>query len=243
MLSRIFDLDNPVMRFLGDLFDLLMLNLITVALCIPIITAGPALTALHYMTLKMARGEQTYILAPYFKSFKENFRQSAVIGLIYIAAIAVFAIDLWIFRSGVMDLPQVMRIMIVAVAIVLYLLFLWVIPLQAHFENTIRGTFRNSTLMSLAHFPRTLAMAAIWLLPIACAVISYQLWPIVMMFGLSAPAFLCAKVYSPAFKQFEPEVEEETPDEYFTMDDADLDAFAQDLSTTFGAQDDESDEK
>lgn len=232
MLDKIFDIDNPVMRFLTDLFDLMILNLITILLCIPVVTAAPAMTALYYISLKMARKEQSYIVRPYFQSFKENFKQSFLIGLIFIAAAMVIAVDFNIVVNNE-AMPAALRMGIVVVTIILFMLFLWVLPLQSHFVNTIGTTFKNSILMSLANFPRTLLMTAIWLIPVAIALLAYQLWPLLILFGLSAPAFLCAKVYSPVFKRFEPEPEPETADEAFSMDESDLDKFAEDLHDTF----------
>lgn len=233
MLNKIFDMDNPVMRFLTLLFDLMILNLITVLLCIPVVTAVPALVALHYMTLKMARDEQSYIIAPYFKSFKENFKQAFLLGLILLAGVAVLAVDIHIVWGEGSSSPQAMRIAVTAGTIIIVLLFSWIIPLQSHFVNTIGTTLRNSVLMALGNFPRTLLMAAIWLIPVAIAWASYALWPLIVLFGLSAPAFLCAKVYSPVFRRFEPEPEEETPDEQFSMSEADLEQFSKDLDDTF----------
>lgn len=237
MLDKIFDLDNPVMRFLTDLFDLLILNLITLVLCIPVVTAVPALTALHHVTLKMARDEQSYIVKTYFQSFARNFKQAFVIGLLFIAA-AIIAYTDWRLIAGMQDLfPQPLRILFMAAVIVVILLLSWTIPLQAHFENPIRGTLRNSMLLSVANFPRTLLMIVIWLIPAALVFVSYAAWAVVFMFGLSAPAFVCAKIYSPVFKRFEPEQEPETADELFSMDDADLDALAKDLHETFDSED------
>lgn len=237
MLNKIFDLDNPVMRFLSGLFDLVVLNLLTVLLCIPIVTAVPALIALHHITLKMARHEQSYIVKPYFQSFKENFKQGFLIGLIFLAAIMVFAVDYNIVFVQATGLATGLKIAVVAVTLIVVLLFMWVIPLQAHFFNPIMTTLRNSVLMSLANFPRTLLMALIWLLPVAVALISVAIWPIDMFVGLSGPAYLSAKVYGPAFKRFEPEVEEPVADESFNMDESELDSFAQDLHDTFDHND------
>ena len=60
----------------------MILNLLTLICCIPIITAGDAMTALYYMTVKMVKNEECYIVKGYFKSFKENFKQATIIWLI-----------------------------------------------------------------------------------------------------------------------------------------------------------------
>ena len=43
---KLFNLDSPVMVFLTKVANLMILNLLTIICCIPIITVGPAVTAL-----------------------------------------------------------------------------------------------------------------------------------------------------------------------------------------------------
>ena len=62
------------MQILNKVADLMILNILTVFCCIPIITAGASMTAMHYVALKMARNEECYIARDFFKSFKLNFR-------------------------------------------------------------------------------------------------------------------------------------------------------------------------
>ncbi len=50
-MDKLFNLDSPVMRALNKMADLLWLNVLTVLLCIPVITGGAALTAMHYNLL------------------------------------------------------------------------------------------------------------------------------------------------------------------------------------------------
>ena len=73
---KIFDLDSPLMQFLNKMADLLWLNILTFICCIPIVTIGASLTAMHYMALKMVRNEECYITRGFFKSFKENWSSS-----------------------------------------------------------------------------------------------------------------------------------------------------------------------
>ena len=68
-MGRIFDMDSPVMRFLGRLADLMILNLVTLLCCLPVVTIGASLTAMHYVLLKMVRNEESYIVRSFFKSY------------------------------------------------------------------------------------------------------------------------------------------------------------------------------
>ena len=63
----IFNMESSFMRALGKIADLMILNVLTILLCLPVITGGAAITALHYMCLKLVRNEEGYILKGYFK--------------------------------------------------------------------------------------------------------------------------------------------------------------------------------
>ena len=69
-MGKLFNIDSPVMRFLGKVADLMILNLVTLLCCIPVVTIGASLTAMHYVLLKMVRNEESYIVRSIFKSFK-----------------------------------------------------------------------------------------------------------------------------------------------------------------------------
>ena len=81
-MGSLFNLDNPIWRFMGKLVDVFILTLLWAVCCIPIITIGPASTAVYYVTLKLVRDEESYTVRSFFKSFKENFKQGSVIGII-----------------------------------------------------------------------------------------------------------------------------------------------------------------
>ena len=72
-MGKLFDLDSPIMNFLGKLADLIILNILAFICCIPIVTAGASMTALYYVCLKMVRNNEGYIMKSFFKSFKQNF--------------------------------------------------------------------------------------------------------------------------------------------------------------------------
>ena len=78
---------------MGRAADLFMLNVVFVICCLPVVTIGASLTALHYVTLKMARNEESYIIRSFFKSFKQNFKQSTIINLIMLLIAGVLYFD------------------------------------------------------------------------------------------------------------------------------------------------------
>lgn len=206
-MGGLFNLDSPIMRFLGRMADLLWLNILTLFLCILIIPAGAALTALNYMCLKIVRGEDCYITKGYFKSFKENFKQATLIWLLVLVIMAVLYGDYRIMTQSTIQFPTALKVVITAVTLVLVLVFMYVFPVLSHYENTIRNTFKNAAVMALVSLPKTLLMLVIWCLPVATILISERLIPFVLFFGISVPTLLCAYLYNGTFRRFEPAVE------------------------------------
>ena len=91
--------DSPLMIFLSNLTDIIVLNVLCFICCLPVITIGPSVTAMHYITLKIARDEEIYVLRDYFKAFKENFKQSIIAWMVFLVITAVFFLDYVILKD------------------------------------------------------------------------------------------------------------------------------------------------
>ena len=72
MASKLFDYDNPFFMFMSRIWDLMILNFLAVLLCLPVITAGASVTALYYITLKMAEDRESHIYRSFLKAFRDN---------------------------------------------------------------------------------------------------------------------------------------------------------------------------
>lgn len=208
-MSRFFDMDSPVMRFLSKVADLLILNIITALCCIPIITIGASMTALHYVLLKMVRNEEGYIVRSFFKSFKENFKQATIIWAIILAFILVFVGDLFIMNYAAIAFPTVLKMILLALAFFVFIVCIYVFPVLSRFDNSIRNTWKNALFMSVLSLPKTILMVIIYAVPIVLIFFVPMAIPFVLMFGIAAPAYFCAMLYSGTFKRFEPEEEQE----------------------------------
>ena len=98
-MDRLFNMDNKFFTVMGRVADLIMLNVVFLICCLPIVTIGASLTALHYVTLKMARNEESYIIRSFFKSFKQNFKQATIINLIMLLFGGLLYLDLNIINN------------------------------------------------------------------------------------------------------------------------------------------------
>lgn len=210
---KLFDLDSPLINFLNKVADLMWLNILALVCCIPIFTAGASLTALHYMALKIVRNEECYITRGFFKSFKENFKQGTAIWFILLLAIGVIVGDFYIIIKMEVELHNIIKIVIMAAAILVLFTATFAFPVLAKFDNTIKRTLKNAFVMSILQFPKTMLMIVISVLPWIAGAFIYQIIPLVFLFGLSAPAWISAMLYNKFFQKLEDQIAAETAPE------------------------------
>ncbi len=205
---KIFSIDSPLMRVLGKISDLMILNFLVLLMCIPVVTAGAAFTAMHYCALKLVRGHESSIPKQFFHSFKDNFRQATVIWLIFLGIVAIFVVDFLYLGAGRNDLGGFVLGGILAFFGMILFVGTMVYPLLARFVNTVRNTIKTAFVYSFRHFLRTLLMLAANLFPLSLFVIfngyfGIMLFPLILCFGFTAPAYICAKLYDKPFQKAE----------------------------------------
>ena len=207
-MRSIFDMDSGFFRALSRVADLMILNLIFVACCIPVVTIGPALTAMYYVTLKMVENEEGYILRGFFKSFRQNFRQALIIWLIFLLLGFLLVIDLLILRDSPGLVLQIMRVFIMATFVVYFMAMTYVFPTLAKFDNTVRATMKNALFMSILDFPRTVIMLVITGLSIFITLLNgFTFWYgilIWIMLGFSCIAYVNSRFFTRIFKKYIP---------------------------------------
>lgn len=204
---KFFNLDSPVMRFLSRMGDLMLLNVLAVVFSLPVITAGASFTALHYVCLKLVRGEEGYLAKDFVKSFKQNFKQATIIWAFGLVIIAIFVCDYFILLNGE-NMPQGLGTIVIAISIIIFYVTRYVFPVLSHFENTVGKTIKNGVFMSILATPKSICMAVLEIAPLVILFYTVRLIPLVLFFGLSLPAYLGAMMYNGTFKRFEPESEE-----------------------------------
>ena len=203
-MGAIFNLDNPVWNFMSKVADLIILNLLAIVCSIPVVTVGASWTAMYFVTIRMVKKEESYIIKDFFRSFKENFKQATIIWLLALAAIAVFAGDVVIYR---MIPEQIPRVLMIAVLILAYLVLgtiVYVFPLLSRFHNTIKGTIKNGFLVSLVNVPYTFIFLILLAVPFLFAFFFLEMAPFVLLFGFSLPAYISSIFWVKIFRKFEP---------------------------------------
>ena len=218
-MGNFFSMDSKFFTFMGKVADLMILNVLCIICCIPIVTAGPAITAMFYVTLKMVRNEESYIVKGFFKSFKENLKQGILINLIMLLFGALILIDLRIMGNMEGSVYKALYTVFLAFGVVYIMIFLYIYPVLAKFYNSIKNTFVNALLMSIRHLPYTFLMALVTAAPVAAIIfipsegVQSGLMLAGIMIGFSLVAYINSYFFVKIFDNYIPKEEEMSEEE------------------------------
>ena len=202
---NLFSINSPVMRFLERVFDIIVLNLMTLILCIPIVTAGAAITAL-YKTLFDIRQEKGRTVIGFWQTFRAEFRPAMLLGILTLVATAAYGGYLFLLYPQLAAERAWAWITVAAIGALFFFPMTFIFPLFAKFENTVKKTIVNAFYMSIRHLPVTLimlVMQAAWLVSMflvpAQAPVILLAW---FFFGIALPAYIGSGLFLRVFKQY-----------------------------------------
>ena len=103
-----------------------------------------------------------------------------------------------------------MQVLLAAASLVLLAVGLYLFPIQARYQNTIRANCRNALLLAVRHFPRTVLLALTVLIPLGLLLygsteLFLLLGVLMLLMGGSVIAGIQAKILLPMFRQHENE--------------------------------------
>ena len=218
-MNRFFGLDSPFFKVMTKVADFIILNFLVLVFSIPVITIGPAFTAMYYVALKEVRGQEGYLWRDFWKSFKQNFKQGFIIELIVAAAFAVLYINIitcykWSYEGSTVG--QILMFLNIGLGIICIASLIYLFPLLAQSTNTVKNTLFNSLLMAMKHLPQTIVLLLITG-GLIYAVMSY---PLFIFFFIGLMAYVQSYIISRIFKPYMPK-EEPLRDTYEVPDDVD----------------------
>lgn len=212
-MKGILNLNNPFFRFMNRVADLIILNLLCIVCCLPVITIGPAITAMFYVTLKMVRNEECYVIKGYFHSFRDNLKQGILIHIIMLFIAAIMFVDIyfcWQIQADIL-LCKILVGLFSALAVVYLMVFIYIYPLLARFSNTTKNMFLNALLMSIRHLPQTIVMIILTVVPFVI-MFSHSIildWGLLLyaLVGFSGMATLSSFIFVKIFDKYTPKTE------------------------------------
>lgn len=162
-MKGIFNWDSPLIQKLALLTNLVALNILWLLCCIPVFTAGAATTALYYTVIQYADGESDEIFRPFFRSFRQNFKQATLLWVPLLMLLVLLVFDgLFLAINGG---NPALWIAFIALTWVYLMLHTHLFPLLARFEMKTKALLSTAVSLFMLHLPTSLLMAAMNLLP------------------------------------------------------------------------------
>jgi uncharacterized membrane protein YesL len=200
-MNKFFNDSNPFWTAMGMIFDMFVLNILWLICSIPLFTIGASTTAFYYVMIDIARGESPYIAKTFFKSFRQNFKQGVLLGLIVMFTGAFLLIDIYLCYKSQSGIFSFFLFFFGIIFLFWCFTTLYLFPLLSKFDKSTKEIFILAFTLSIKHFPRSLAM-------LLAAVIGIWLCHLLAGFILIVPAlvvFCQTIVFLPILKPYLPE--------------------------------------
>lgn len=202
-MREFFHYDGGYTQIISKIFDALVLGLLWLLLCLPVITAGAATTALYYALIKSLRNNRGYAVREFWHGFRTNWRQATVIWIVMAALFIACIGNLRILSLDLVTANEAtafLLVLYIAVLIVVVAFALYVFPSISRFEGTVLWFVRLALFMTVRYLGTTL----ICLLVLLMAGILIWRLPILILLLPSGVCYLISTFMERVLKRHEP---------------------------------------
>lgn len=156
--GKLFDMDNPVWKYLGRIWDAIWLTILWFVCSLPVITIGASSTAASYVALKVMKDEEGSLTKQFFYSFKQNFKQATIIWLVALLFTIVLGVNFWFYYQLNNAFSKVFMIVLIVLSVVFTMVLHYIFPVLAKFDNSTKNLLIMSFVMALENINWTVFM-------------------------------------------------------------------------------------
>jgi len=207
MRQKLFSGDNVFFRLMGKIGDFMCLNFLFLLSCLPVVTAGAAVSALYEVLYDISLKKDGGCFRKYIRAFRKLLGRAAAYWIICLF-LAVFLI---LGISGVRLMDGGVRIFFQAVSVVLILLWTGALSfglvLISRTDFSVKETFRNAVLVTVGSFPQFILNVLITCLPVLFflkggrLIVSFFM-PLFALFGIPLVGYVKMHVYRQVLKKY-----------------------------------------
>lgn len=197
--SNLFNMENPVWRGLGKIWDAACLTILWLVFSLPVVTMGASFTAVNYAAMKILKDEDEFVAKQFFSSFKQNFKQSSLIWLGSVLAAAVLGVNLWFYYHIEHFIGRILIILLIVLTYLFLAILHYIFAVLARFSNSIKNLLILSFLLAMRNFGWTFFMVTASVCVFAVCI--FYCAPL-LIFSVGALALLDAWVLNPIFEQY-----------------------------------------
>ncbi len=216
-MGNFFNAQNGIFRIFGKITDILWVSFLWVICCIPIITIGPATTALYHTSYKcIRRNQQGSLAADFFGVFKSNFKVSTISGIIaeVILVVTYIGSDAFVHNFNGQNIGVIGAYAFFILFVFFVGVFCYMFPVLSRFSFEVGGLFAISLKLAIRHILSTIIL----LIFVAGSVAMIIMYWIPAFFMPALCALASSFVLEPIFNKYTP-----TPQEVEVIQDENQD--------------------
>lgn len=195
------------MEFLNKLGEIIILNIVFLICCVPIVTAGSALTSFYYAMIKSVRRERgNGLIREFMSSMKRTLGRGSLLTIGVVVWMGLLFFGRRMALAGAEDAAALASetestvtfpVVLYGAAIVISIgVLIYIFPVFSRFEMKMTQIIKLSFVMCLRFLPVTVAIAAGsavigWLLfywlPVACILVVPGIWCYAVTFLMEKP--------------------------------------------------------
>ena len=203
-MSGFFSMDGPFYKIGSLIADIMILSFYWLLFSIPLFTIGSSTTALYYVMTRRITNREGYLFRDFWTSFKSNFKQTTIIWLIFLVVYYILYINIRNINvvGGMRNIVFPVQICFL---IEVTLCSLYIFPLNARFELTLKDSFKTAFFMANRHL-----LTSICCVIIAGAIV-YATMATVILFlvAMGLYVFLTSYLFLRIFKKYRPEIDQD----------------------------------
>jgi len=169
----LFDINNPVMRWIIKIFDCMCLSFLWVIVSLPVITIGASTTALFAVVHRYIRLEEGSLWGTFWQAFREDFKRSTLCWLVCLLLFVLLIVDGLVFRTMALQ-GQLLGKLYWLILLLLAIAVTWMAYLFAYaqrFSGSVKDVLRLSFLLMVLHPVKAVTTLAIVLGGVALVVL------------------------------------------------------------------------
>ena len=148
-------LDTSLYRWLERATDFFLLNLIWLAVCLPVVTIFPSTAAMFGVVRDWVRKKEGSLTRTFITRFRENLGQSLLVGAVW----TVFGVALFLDFVMANQLSYWAEIISKSVLVLVSTVYafgsVYLFPVMVHYETDWKTVIKNSLLISIGRMPTT----------------------------------------------------------------------------------------
>ena len=193
-------LDTRVYRWLETATDFFLLNLIWLAVCLPVVTIFPSTAAMFGVVRDWVRGKEGSLTRTFITRFRENLGQSLLVGTIW----TVFGVALFLYFLVANQLsywPEIVLKSLLVLASTLYAFgSVYLFPVIVNYDTDWKTVIKNSLLISIGRLPTTVVCLVFLVVMVGLTVVV----PFLVVSTGSITAYVLYRLCHRVFRNIDP---------------------------------------